>query len=90
MLFGAGMDDGKPGIAPTYGWSIVSAPPGGDGLFSAPDSAGIDTLVETGVAGTYQLRLTMDDGAADEGNEDAEEYSGERPRRRSAWAGWYV
>src|SRR5262249_40242652 len=59
-LQGTVHDDGLPaGATVTQQWSVVSAPPSGTVVFSAPTST--TTQATFNVAGTYDLRLTASD-----------------------------
>ncbi|MBD8080023.1 discoidin domain-containing protein [Cellulosimicrobium arenosum] len=60
-LVGTVTDDGIPEDGElTYGWSVVSAPEGGNVIFGDADA--LTTTVTGTVAGEYVFRLTADDG----------------------------
>ncbi|NQX35427.1 cell wall-binding repeat-containing protein [Herbiconiux sp. VKM Ac-2851] len=59
-LVGTVKDDGLPGDALTSGWSVVSAPEGGEAIFADPASA--STTASFTVEGEYVLRLSGSDG----------------------------
>lgn len=59
-LAGSSSDDGRWTNSLVHAWTLASGP--GVAVFSLPDGAGIDTLVEFTAAGSNTLHLTANDG----------------------------